>query len=1203
MIKALCAPMEELQQFTRLREDLRKRPGMHLVSGCIDSQKTHLIACLAKDYPVTMIIAADDLRAKEIYENFQVFSKNVLLYPARDVLFFSADLQSAQLTTERVRVMKALASAPTTLPQKSSTGVAHPDGNVSAPGTGPAGRADGLTVILTLPALMSHCMPPEMWMDAIRSFSEGDEINLPDEQKELSRIGYEKCEQVERPGQYAVRGGILDVYPLTEENPVRIELWGDEIDSIRSFDAESQRTIENISRVLVYPAAEFVTTDEVTEKGLSRIRRECEKAEKKFREKHMSEEAHRVSEIYQVARERLVDFGDTTVMEGFCDAFYPDAVSLLDYFPKGAPVFIDEPSRAEESAKETEKEFQDSMTHRLEKGYAIPGQGDILFPPKRVIADLSGRHLCALSIVTGGRISFPDGDKYDITAAGTGSYNSDFSLLVKDLQRYRKNRWRVVLLCASRTRGKRLAQDIMDNDIPAVYSEDENRELLKGEILVTVGAAHRGYEYPMLKFAVLSESDIFGTANKRPRKKKEFKGKTIASFTDLHPGDYVVHESHGIGIYRGIVKLDVDGVRKDFMKVEYAGNSTLYVLATQLDAIQKYADADSKPPRISKLGSIEWQRTKGKVKQAVEAVAEDLVELYSVRQNEKGYPFSPDNEWQKEFEELFPYEETQDQLQAISDTKKDMESGRIMDRLICGDVGYGKTEIAIRAAFKAVQDGKQVAYLVPTTILAQQHYNTFLQRMKDYPVNIDLMCRFRTRAEQAETVRKLKDGTCDIVIGTHRLLSKDIKFRDLGLLVVDEEQRFGVTHKEKIKQLKKNVDVLTLTATPIPRTLHMSLAGIRDMSVLEEAPQDRLPIQTFVMEYSEETIREAITREMARGGQVYLVYNHVSTIADMARKVQDMVPQARVSFAHGRMTANEIEDIMYDFINGDVDVLVTTTIIETGLDIANVNTMIICDADRMGLAQLYQLRGRVGRSSRTAYAFLMYKRDRQLKETAEKRLSAIREYTELGSGFRIAMRDLEIRGAGNMLGKAQSGHMAAVGYDLYCKLLNEAVMRKKGVDTESRDFDTTLNIDVDAFIPPAYVPNEMQKLNLYKRIASIGSQDEYEDMLDELMDRFGEPPKSVRNLLMIALLKAKAHALGILELKQVGPELHFIFDDKAKIQADKVGAYLKKCSGRLKFVAGKKPYFSYSLSERFGKPEPILDLTDRLLEEMTEELL
>lgn len=1177
MIKALYAPMEELEQFRRLRSDLKNSAGMHLVSGCIDSQKTHLIACLAREYPVSMIIAADDLRAKEIYENFQLFSSNVFLYPARDVLFFSADVSSRELTTQRVRVMKALSAASTSFD---------------------AEKQEGLTVILTLPALMTHCMPAERWVDSIRAFNEGDEIDLTVEQHELSRIGYEKCEQVEQPGQYAVRGGILDIFPLTEENPVRIELWGDEIDSIRSFDPETQRTIENISEVLIYPAAEFVTTEAVTSEGLGRIAKEAGRISKKFRSDHKSEEAYRVSEILTVAKERLMDFGDTTVMEGFCDYFYPDAVSLLDYFPKNAPIFIDEPGRAEEGAKEIEKEFQDSMVHRLEKGYAIPGQADILFPPRKIISRLAERRLCALSITTGGKSSFPQGEKYDISASGTGSYNSDFSLLVKDLLRYRKNRWRVVLLSASRTRGKRLAADITDNDIPAFYSEDPERILQGGEIMVTVGNAHRGYEYPMLKFAILSESDIFGTVKRAPRKKKKYEGKTIASFTDLHPGDYVVHENHGIGVYRGVEKVTVDGVQKDYMKIEYAGGSNLYVLATQLDMIQKYADADAKKPKISKLGGTEWSRTKGRVRAAVEEIAQELVDLYAVRQKQKGFRFSPDNEWQKEFEEMFPYEETADQLQAIADTKADMESDKIMDRLICGDVGYGKTEIAIRAAFKAVQDGKQVAYLVPTTILAQQHYNTFIQRMKDYPVKVGLMCRFRTRAEQAETVKELKDGMCDIVIGTHRLLSKDIQFKNLGLLVVDEEQRFGVTHKEKIKEMKKNVDVLTLTATPIPRTLHMSLVGIRDMSVLEEAPQDRLPIQTFVMEYSEETIREAISREMARNGQVYLVYNHISTIADMAKRVQDMVPQARVAYAHGRMTANEVEDIMYDFVNGDVDVLVTTTIIETGLDIANVNTMIICDADQMGLSQLYQLRGRVGRSSRTAYAFLMYRRNRQLKETAEKRLSAIREYTELGSGFRVAMRDLEIRGAGNMLGKAQSGHMAEVGYDLYCKLLNESVMTLKGEDTESTEFDTSIDVDTDAFIPPAYVPNEVQKLNLYKRIASIGSEEEYEDMLDELMDRFGEPPRSVQNLLKIALLKARAHSLGIMDLTQKDDEIHFSFYEKAKVDGGKVAAYMQQSRGRLKFVVGKKPYFSYSLSRRNGKREDTLLALENMLEEL-----
>lgn len=1206
MMKAFYAPMTELEEFSRLRRAMKQKssPGCLLVTGCIDSQKTHLIACLSQDYPVRMIIAPNDLRAREIYENYQVFDRNVYLYPARDFIFFQADVQSSHLTTERVRVMKALASAPSAASWKNSFFTGPSAGTSGEKAPVPAGGQGGVTVILTVPALMSHCMPPEAWVDAVRSYSPEDEISLSEEQKALSLMGYERTETVQTPGQFAVRGGILDIYPLTEQSPVRIELWGDEIDSIRTFDAESQRTIENLDRgILVYPASEFVTTKEITEAGLKRIHDEAARAEKKFRGHMQTEEAYRVTQIEVTARERLSDFGDTTVMEGLTDYFWPEAVSLLDYFPKDVAIFMDEPSRAAEQAGEVEAEYQDSCTHRLEKGYMLPGQAGGLFSAKEIFGRLAERRLASLTMLTTAKNPVPVIETYDIPAAGTGSYNSDFQMLVKDLQRYRKNRWRVALVTASRTRGRRLAEDITENDVPAFFSEDPDRVLQPGEVMVTAGAAHRGYEYPLLKFAVLSESDIFGQKVQRARKKKkDYKGKSIAAFTDLHPGDYVVHENHGIGIYRGVEKVTVDGVQKDYMKIEYAGGSNLYVLATQLDMIQKYADADSKPPRVSKLGGAEWSRTKSRVKTAVEEVAQELVDLYAVRQNKKGYQFSPDNTWQTEFEEMFPYEETEDQLQAIEDTKKDMESTKIMDRLICGDVGYGKTEIAIRAAFKAVQDGKQVAFLVPTTILAQQHYNTFTQRMKDYPVRVDLMCRFRSKAEQSQTLKDLRQGLVDIVIGTHRLLSKDVQFRDLGLLIVDEEQRFGVTHKEKIKEMKKDVDVLTLTATPIPRTLHMSLIGIRDMSVLEEAPQDRLPIQTYVMEYSEETVREAVTREMARNGQVYIVYNHISTISDMASRIQELVPQARVSYAHGKMAPAQIEDIMYDFINGNVDVLVTTTIIETGLDIANVNTMIICDADKMGLSQLYQLRGRVGRSSRTSYAFLMYKRDKVLKETAEKRLSAIREYTDLGSGFRIAMRDLEIRGAGNMLGKAQSGHMAEVGYDLYCKLLNESVMQLKGEETSSTQYDTSIDLDVNAFIPDSYVKNETQKLNLYKRIASISSQEEYEDMLDELMDRFGEPPKSVQDLLQVARIKAKAHACCFTDLTQKGDEIHFTLYQNAPLDTDKISGFMKSYRGRMKFVVGKQSYFSYALPVRSGKREDVLTAADRLLERMKKEL-
>ena len=704
----------------------------------------------------------------------------------------------------------------------------------------------------------------------------------------------------------------------------------------------------------------------------------------------------------------------------------------------------------------------------------------------------------------------------------------------------------------------------------------------------------------MLKFMVISESDIFGKRKKK-RRRKVYEGQKIQEFAELKPGDYVVHENHGLGVYQGIEKVEVDKVTRDYMKISYADGGILYILATQMDLIQKYAGADAKPPKLNKLGTPQWNKTKSQVKKAVQVIAQDLVELYAVRQQTEGFVYSPDTVWQKEFEEMFPFEETEDQLRAIEDTKKDMESTKVMDRLICGDVGYGKTEVAIRAAFKAVQDGKQVVYLVPTTILAQQHYNTFIQRLKDFPVRIDLLCRFRTPAQQKKTIEDLKKGLVDIVIGTHRVLSKDVTYKDLGLLIIDEEQRFGVTHKEKIKKMRENIDVLTLTATPIPRTLHMSLIGIRDMSVLEEAPMDRMPIQTYVMEFNDEMIREAIERELSRGGQVYYVYNRVEDIADVAGRVQKLVPGASVSFAHGQMSERELEDIMYDFINGEIDVLVSTTIIETGLDIANANTMIIQDADRFGLSQLYQLRGRVGRSSRMAYAFLLYRRDKLLKEVAEKRLAAIREFTDLGSGIKIAMRDLEIRGAGNLLGEAQSGHMAAVGYDLYCKMLNEAVKELKG-EKEEDQFTTTMDLNLDAFIPESYIKNEYQKLDIYKRIAAITTEEEMDDMTEELIDRFGDIPKKVQQLLHIAALKSLAHAAYVTAVEQKGSDFKFTLYEKAKLDPQKIPGLLQRYGNKLVFRAEEPPYFFYQKKGRSGKEtgEDTIQLLRKILEDIRE---
>ena len=1156
-MEAFLTPMQQLGEFEEISRKMAGNRGMLQITGCIDFQKPHFIYCAGEQYKrmylpkdadfATVIIAHNDLRAKEIYENYRFFDRDVLYFPAKDLIFFQADIHSNLLEQQRIAVLKAL------------------------------NEKRQVTVVTTIAACMNHLVPFEQWKKQIRTIEAGDEIDIDQLKEELVRLGYERTGQVEGTGQFAVRGGIIDIYPLTEENPVRIELWGEEVDSIRSFDAQSQRSIENLESVQIYPAAELTPDGEQRRSALARIKKEADKAESIFKKEGKTEEAARIRHLFEDCRDQVEELLEPLSMEGFIDYFFKEKTSFLDYFDTDSTLFfVDEPNRILESGEAVETEFRESMQHRLEKGYVLPGQAGLLFSHQELAAAVCTRNSLGLCTLENARAPYHVSGKFSLTVRAVNPYNNSFELLVKDLKRWKQEGCRVILMAASRTRGNRLAGDLLAEGLTSYYTEDPKREVLPGEILITYGHTQRGYEYPLIKFVVISESDIFGQLKKKKKKHRKYEGKRISSFTELSVGDFVVHENHGLGVYKGIEKVEVDRITKDYMKIEYAGGSNLYVPATQLDVIQKYADADAKPPKLNKLGTQEWNRTKSRVRGAVRVIAQDLVKLYAERQNKEGFVYSEDTVWQKEFEEMFPYDETEDQLMAIDAVKHDMQSTKIMDRLVCGDVGYGKTEIAIRAAFKAVQDGKQVAYLVPTTILAQQHYNTFAQRMKDFPVRVDLMCRFRSSAEQKHTITDLKKGMVDIVVGTHRLLSKDIEYKDLGLLIIDEEQRFGVVHKEKIKQLKKDIDVLTLTATPIPRTLHMSLIGIRDMSVLEEAPQERVPIQTYVMEYNEEMVREAICRELSRGGQVYYVYNRVNSIVEMTNTIANLVPQAHVGFAHGQMKERELEAVMYDFINGDLDVLVTTTIIETGLDISNVNTMIIHDADNMGLSQLYQLRGRVGRSNRTAYAFLMYRRNKMLKEIAEKRLSAIREFTELGSGFKIAMRDLELRGAGNLLGSEQHGHMEAVGYDLYCKLLNESVKELQGENEPKESYETVIDLDVDAHIPDRYISNEFQKLDTYKRIATIQNEEEYDDMLEELMDRFGELPRSVQNLLMIARLRALAHDAYITELTQKGDEIRLVMYEKAQIDTTKIDGLLKDYKGRLKFKIDTNPYFLYT---------------------------
>lgn len=1148
-MKTFLEPLENLSGFSDMIKSARKEKGLYSITGCIDAQKPHMMYACNGGMKNHIIVTFHEQKAKELYEDYRFFDKDVVYYPAKDVLFYQSDIRGNVLTAERIRALKAI----------------HEKENV--------------TVITTFDALMNTQAPSERIWSSILTFRPGDEISLDVITSQLVRMGYEKEYQVETMGQFALRGGILDIFPLTEENPIRIEMWGDEIDTIRTFDTESQKSIENIDEIKIYPACELVLGEEEKKAGIERILKEAKKTSDKLRKEMKTEEAHR---MLSTAQEKAEEWGELSIyagMDAYLSYFCEERKGLLDYFkPEDTFLFFDELSRCVERGKQTEVEFSESMKHRLEKGYILPGQMKELFLEKEILGKCQQFSCISFAALDTKANGMKQQGGFGIHVKSVNAYNNSFELLVKDLKNYRKNKYKVVLLSGSRTRAKRLAEDLLNEGLSSFYTEDYDHDLAEGQIMVCYGKVRRGYEYPILQFAVITETDIFGGEKKKKKRHRTYEGDKIQNFTDLNVGDYVVHENHGLGVYKGIEKIEVDKTLKDYIKIEYAGGSNLYILATQLEMIQKYAGKDAKKPKLNRLGGQEWTRTKTKVRGAVKEIAGDLVKLYALREEKNGFVYGPDTVWQREFEELFPFEETQDQEMAIEDTKRDMESNKIMDRLICGDVGYGKTEVAIRAAFKAVQEGKQVAYLAPTTILAQQIYNTFSQRMKDFPVRVDLMCRFRSSSEMKKTVEDLRKGQVDIVVGTHRILSKDVEFKDLGLLVVDEEQRFGVAHKEKIKQLKTNVDVLTLTATPIPRTLHMSLIGIRDMSVLEEPPMDRLPIQTYVMEYNEEMVREAINRELARDGQVFYVYNKVKDIDEVTTKIQALVPQANVAFAHGQMKERELEKIMYRFINGEIDVLVSTTIIETGLDISNVNTMIIHDADNMGLSQLYQLRGRVGRSNRTAYAFLMYRRNKMLKEVAEKRLAAMKEYSELGSGFKIAMRDLEIRGAGNLLGAEQSGHMEAVGYDLYCKMLNEAVKEAKGVAIEDK-FETSIDINTNAYIPATYVANELQKLDIYKRIAGIETEEEAEEMLEELIDRFGEPPKSVQNLLTIARLKFLAHSLYIKEISQKGNEIKLIMYEKAKIQPMKIPELIQKNSPFLNFTADiKNPYFTYMLN-------------------------
>ena len=1099
--------LKELDTYQELSDRLSQEAGPFALSGCMDSQKVCLCKKLGEAYGWKLHVCADEKTAADCYGDYRALSENAFLYPARDLLFYTSDVHGSYITRERMSALRHLI--------EDKEGV----------------------LITTIDGLMDKISSEEqVKRESLRLF-EGMIVDTAALGKILVKLGYERVAQVEFCGQFAIRGGILDIYPVTAENPVRAEFFDDEVDTLRSFDIESQRSIDRLSEAEIYPASENGRSGEV---------------------------------------------------------------SLLSYFGKNTLLFLEEPKRLLERAEAVEEEFRESMSQRLEKG--LPAEeADVLFSAEEVFAAISGHRTLMLTGLDEALEGFEIRERFQIRVSAVSVYRENFSLLIDDLKRFQKDKYRVSILTPSRTRLSRLAESLREYGLKAYCPDEGSAESLKpGEIEVVYGSLHRGFSYPDLRYALLTESDMFGgmAVRRKRKKKKQYEGQHISGLSELSVGDYVVHESHGIGIYRGLEHIERDGVGKDYIRIEYADNGNLYLPATKFELVQKFAGSEAKKPKLNRLSGAEWQKTRQRVSKSVQNIARELVELYARRSREAGFRYGPDTVWQREFEELFQHEETEDQLHAIEAVKADMESGKIMDRLICGDVGFGKTEIAVRAAFKAVQEGRQVVYLVPTTILAQQHYNTFLGRMQKYPVRIEMMSRFRTPAENKKTAEGLKAGTVDIVIGTHRVLSDDVRFHNLGLLIIDEEQRFGVAHKEKIKQLKTNIDVMTLTATPIPRTLHMSLAGIRDLSVLEEPPVDRLPIQTYVMEYNEELVREAVMREVQRGGQVYYVYNRVKDIEEKMDRLRTLLPGVEIGFAHGQMSERELEDIMMRFVSGELSMLVSTTIIETGLDIPNANTLIIDGAERMGLSQLYQIRGRVGRSNRTAYAFLMYRKNKLLSEEAEKRLRAIREFTELGAGIRIAMRDLEIRGAGNVLGAEQHGQMEAVGYDLYCKLLNTAVRALKGETEETEDFATSVECEEDAFIPDRYIPNESQKLDLYKRISGIETEEDRLDVEDELTDRFGDIPRETENLLRIAGLRALAHRAYVTELSVKKNGFSMEMYPRAKVNSSVIPEMIEEAHGKLRFLRGQTPKFLYQETKPHADCRPMLERVEQMLKRL-----
>jgi len=1142
----MLKPLYEMKELNELLSSLKQDLDAVEVYGISDTQKAVAAALVCKHFEKPcLFITHNDLLSKKVYEDISFFDADMaVLLPSREMVFRRIDAKSNEIMQNRLKAYDDIASGKCSI------------------------------ICASVEALLSRTVSPRLFESMTKELSLGESVSLEEIKKYFIAAGYERIDMVEGKGQFSIRGGIIDFYSPIYQNAVRIELFDDEIDSIRYFDVLTQRSVSKAKKVRITPAREFIVSEEEFLKGAENLEAELSarlktlggSGRKKSSDIKVKE---RISEDIEKLRQSIYFEGTEKYSPYFPDKNY----SIIDYM-KNCIIFIDEPSRIRQRCETIGLEFQEYFNQLLEDGEVLPGQFNTLYTYDDLLLRMqNNKKVCIDSLYKSNR-DFNPGKTISITSRSMHPFHGKVSMLMEEIAAWKNRKYRVLILAGTRERGMRLASDLRERDVDTVYKDELDIELKEGHIVVLPGILNSGFDFPSIKYAVISDREAFGGKRKTVEKKK---GKTINVFTDLKVGDFVVHENHGIGQYIGIEKLKIDNMTKDYLHIKYSGNDKLYIPTDQMDMIQKYIGSEDKGPKLNKLGGAEWVKIKARARKAIEILAVDLLKLYAERQQSVGFSFSPDTRWQKEFEDLFPYQETQDQLRCIEEIKQNMEDPKVMDRLLCGDVGYGKTEVALRAAFKCVMDNKQVAILVPTTILAQQHYNTCIQRFANFPVNIDVLSRFRTHGEQSKIIANTKNGNVDIIVGTHRLLQNDLVFNNLGLLIIDEEQRFGVAHKEKIKSLKKNVEVLTLTATPIPRTLHMSLIGIRDISIIEEPPEERYPVQTYVMEYNEEVIRDAIAKEIGRGGQVYYLYNRVRSIQKVAARLKELVPDARIAVAHGQMDEKALEDTMLDFYNNEYDVLVCTTIIEAGLDIPNVNTIVISDADKMGLSQLYQLRGRVGRSNRLAYAYLTYQRDKVLNEVAEKRLQAIREFTEFGSGFKIAMRDLEIRGTGNLLGREQHGHMEAIGYDLYIKLLEDTVRELKG-EAPAETVDTSIELQISAFIPESYITDENQKIEIYKKIAYIGSHEDLFDIEEEIEDRFGDLPDVVRNLLDISYIKYMARKCGVVSIAQKKNNIIAKFNSDKSIKPQTAIRVAGEYINRLLFTACGQPYFTVKIN-------------------------